>query len=104
MESTPLTEEIKRDLHIIKSRHVLDPKRHYKRDNTKGLPKFFQIGSIIGGPTDYYNRLTRKEQKQTLVQEIMQDSKTQGYIKRKMEEVVAKRSHVTRGGRKKKRK
>ena len=37
-----MTPEIKRDLQLLKSRSVLDPKRFYKRDSSKGLHKFFQ--------------------------------------------------------------
>jgi hypothetical protein len=43
MPATTLTEEAKRDLHIIKLRNVLDRKRFYKKDNNKALPKFFQV-------------------------------------------------------------
>ena len=44
MKPTPMTEQVKRDLHIIKNRHVLDPKRHYKRSDAKRpLPKIFQV-------------------------------------------------------------
>ena len=36
-----MTQETKLDLHIIQNRHVLDPKRHYKRNVIK--PKIFQV-------------------------------------------------------------
>ncbi|KAJ3309335.1 hypothetical protein HDV04_006224 [Boothiomyces sp. JEL0838] len=104
MTSTPLTDEVKRDLHIIKNRAALDPKRHYKRDTVKTIPKFFQMGTVVGDSTDYRDRLTRKERKQTIVEELLNDTKTRDYMKRKVMEVEAKRNFVTRKGWKKKRK
>lgn len=38
-----MTEDLKRDLHIIRSRTVIDPKRHYKKGTMSKLPKFFQV-------------------------------------------------------------
>ncbi|KAJ3275421.1 hypothetical protein HDV01_000713 [Terramyces sp. JEL0728] len=104
MESTPMTDEVKRDLHIIKNRAALDPKRHYKRDTVKAIPKFFQMGTIVGDSSDYRDRLTRKERKQTIVEELLSDTKTRDYMKRKVKEVEDKRNFVTRKGWKKKRK
>lgn len=38
-----LTEEKKNDLIALKMRRALDPKRFYKGDDIKGLPKYFQV-------------------------------------------------------------
>jgi hypothetical protein len=43
MKKPEITPEIKRDLQIIKLRNVLDPKRFYKKDDSKGLPKYFEV-------------------------------------------------------------
>ena len=48
LAATEVTEEMKNDLSILKMRRVLDPKRFYKGNDMKGLPKFFQVfcGSV----------------------------------------------------------
>ena len=43
MPATEVTPEIKLDLQLLKMRNVLDRKRHYKKDDSKGLPKYFQV-------------------------------------------------------------
>ncbi|KAH6577054.1 hypothetical protein BASA62_001052 [Batrachochytrium salamandrivorans] len=97
MVSTDLTDQVKQDLHIIRSRGALDPKRHYKRDNSKVLPKVFQFGTIIEGPTEFYSsRLTIKERKQTIVDELLTDAKTKAYMKRKTLEINEKKNNFTR--------
>jgi hypothetical protein len=45
MPAPVVTPELKRDLQLLKLRNVLDPKRFYKRDGDRGLPKFFQARS-----------------------------------------------------------
>ncbi|EGF77624.1 hypothetical protein BATDEDRAFT_13703 [Batrachochytrium dendrobatidis JAM81] len=97
MVSAELTDEVKRDLHILRSRAALDPKRHYKRDNSKEFPKVFQFGTIIEGPTEFYSsRLTNKERKQTIVDELLSDAKTKAYMKRRTAEVHEKKNNFTR--------
>ncbi|KAK9455122.1 putative rRNA-processing protein fcf2 [Dipodascopsis uninucleata] len=89
MPKAELTPEVKRDLQILKMRNVLDPKRHYKKDgDVKSFPKYFQTGTIIEGPTEFYSaRLTKKERKQTLADEILADTKSKQYFKRKYTEI-----------------
>ncbi|KAG9231641.1 hypothetical protein BJ875DRAFT_506545 [Amylocarpus encephaloides] len=75
---TNLTPELKRDLQLLKMRSVLDPKRFYKKDNSKlQIPKYSEVGTIIEGPTEYFtSRLTNKERKRTLVEEVLQDEQS----------------------------
>ncbi|CAG8772183.1 7784_t:CDS:2 [Racocetra persica] len=98
MPKPELTPEIKRDLQVIKMRNVLDPKRFYKKDNSKSLPKYFQIGTVIEGPTEFYSsRLPRKKRKQTVVDELMADEEAKQYYKRKFLEIQKSKQS---GGRK----
>jgi Fcf2 pre-rRNA processing len=52
-------------------RSVLDPKRHYKRENNKSTPpEFSQIGTVIEGSTEFLcGRIAKKDRKRTLVEE-----------------------------------
>ena len=74
MPRTNLTPELKRDLQLLRMRHVLSlGKQHWKKDTRKDpVPEFSQVGRIIEGNTDGSNaRLTRKERKQTIVEEVL---------------------------------
>lgn len=52
-------------------RGVLDPK-HQKKALRASAPEFSQVGEIIAGPTEFYSaRLSRKERKRTMLEEVM---------------------------------
>lgn len=72
-------------------RSVLDPKRHYKKEGSKAqIPEFSQVGTIIEGPTEFFTgRLSNKERKRTLVEEVMQGEKSSGRFKSKYNEIQA---------------
>lgn len=88
-----MTEEVKRDLEIIQMRSALDPKQFYKRNDMKTLPKYFQIGKVIDSPLDYYSgRMTNKERKRTIVDELMADAEFSKYNKRKYKEIIEEKN------------
>ncbi|RKF62898.1 rRNA-processing protein fcf2 [Erysiphe neolycopersici] len=91
---TRLTPELKRDLQLLRMRDVLDPKRHYKKDNMRNkIPEFSQVGTIIEGPTEYFSgRLTNKERKKTLVEETLDHEKVTGRFKKKYNEIQSKKT------------
>ncbi|KAK5807758.1 Fcf2 pre-rRNA processing-domain-containing protein [Linnemannia elongata] len=96
MPQQVLTPELRRDLQILRLRNVLDPKRFYKREE-KGkprFPKYFQVGTIIEGNTEFYSsRLSKKERATTITGEVMKDVAGRDYYKRKFDEIqVAKQS------------
>jgi len=71
---TVLTPELKRDLQILKMRDVVAMgKQHFKKDSRKNfVPEYCAVGRILPGATDgANNRLTRKEQKRTIVEEVL---------------------------------
>ncbi|XP_063973266.1 deoxynucleotidyltransferase terminal-interacting protein 2 [Diachasmimorpha longicaudata] len=89
LPATEMTDEIKHDLEIIQMRSVLNPKQFYKKNDIKTLPKFFQIGKVVDTPLDFYHgRLTKKERKRTIVDELMADAEFAKYNKRKYKEIV----------------
>lgn len=96
MPKAELTPELKRDLQLLKLRNVLDPKRHYKKDNTP-TSKYLQTGTIIEGNTEFYSaRLSNKERKRTIAEEILADSTARAYYKKKFGEIQS----TKRSGRK----
>ncbi|KAK1756245.1 hypothetical protein QBC47DRAFT_298779 [Echria macrotheca] len=80
LPKTDLTPELKNDLKILKLRDVVAMgKQFFKKDTRKNfVPEYCQVGTIIAGATDgANNRLTRKERKQTIVEEVLAGEKTE---------------------------
>lgn len=74
-----MTPEVKRDLQLLRMRHVLDPKRFYKQEKA-APPKYFAVGTVKEDPSEFYSsRLTRKERKSTLAEEILGSSRADYY-------------------------
>ncbi|KAF8729568.1 hypothetical protein HU200_017510 [Digitaria exilis] len=94
MPAPTITPELKKDLEILQLRHVMDPKRHFKRaGKSKALPKYFQIGTIVESPSEFYSgRLTKKERKTTLADELLSDESLKRYRKRKVREIQESRT------------
>jgi hypothetical protein len=73
MPKTDLTPELKKDLQLLRMRSVLNPGQFFKKDSRKDpVPEYSQVGTIISGPTDpASSRLTRRERKRTIVEEVL---------------------------------
>ncbi|KAK6195908.1 hypothetical protein SNE40_001237 [Patella caerulea] len=88
LPATELTEEKKNSLMVLQMRKALDPKRFYKSNDLKELPKYFQFGKIVEGAADFYSgRVPKKQRKQTIVDELLADAEFRTYNKRKFEEI-----------------
>lgn len=82
--------EDKLTLDAIKLRGTLDPTRFYKKKSTDTISKHFQIGTVVEHPIDYYSsRATRKERKQTLVDELIADAELKTKIKNRYKRLRA---------------
>lgn len=90
MPRTEMTPQLRRDLQLLKMRNVLDPHRHYKKSDSKSdVPQFSQVGTIIEGPTEFYNsRISKKERHQTLVDEVLAQEERSGKFKNKYENII----------------
>jgi hypothetical protein len=91
MKSAPLSEETKKDLDLLRLRGTLDSKRFYKReDSSKGYPKFFQVGTVISGSQEFYSaRLSKKEQANSLVEELLSDRNQVRALKSRVQKLTA---------------
>ena len=86
MKPMTVDEKLKRDIKIIQMRNYLDPKRFYK--NPDKIGKVLHVGTVVEGPDEYLSsRLTGRERKQTIVEEILGDSQLKDYAKRKYNEI-----------------
>lgn len=93
MPAPTITPELKKDLEILQLRHVMDPKRHFKRaGKSKALPKYFQVGTVVEPASEFYSgRMTRRERKTTLVDELLSDQYLKSYRMRKVREIQESR-------------
>ncbi|XP_007934256.1 deoxynucleotidyltransferase terminal-interacting protein 2 [Orycteropus afer afer] len=93
MKAPELTNELKNDLKALKMRASMDPKRFYKKNDRDGFPKYFQIGTIVDNPADFYHsRIPKKERKRTIVEELLADSEFRKYNRRKYSEIMAEKA------------
>ncbi|CAA2972976.1 Hypothetical predicted protein [Olea europaea subsp. europaea] len=67
-----LTPELKKDLQLLKLRSAIDPTRHYKKESAEEF---------------YSGRLTKKERKATLADELLSDRNLGAYRKRKVRQI-----------------
>jgi hypothetical protein len=96
MHRPQLTPEVKHELEMLQMRSGLDSKRFYKKNNRQALPKHFHIGRVIDSPIEFYSsRLTKKERKKTIVDELMADAEFVKYNKRKYKEIIDERKKKT---------
>ncbi|KAG1669887.1 hypothetical protein FOA52_002413 [Chlamydomonas sp. UWO 241] len=65
---------MKTELRLLQLRGAYDPKRFYKSFDRTKFPKYFQMGTVVEGPTDFYGgRLTNAERKSTLTEQLLAD-------------------------------
>ncbi|KAJ0709851.1 putative Fcf2 pre-rRNA processing [Helianthus annuus] len=68
---------------VLQLRNVIDPKRHYKKGDSKlnTFPKYFQVGTVVEPVSEYFtSRLTKKERKPTLADELLSDKSLKDYM------------------------
>lgn len=92
MKAPEMTPELENDLKAIQLRHIIDPKKFYKKPDINGLPRFFQIGRlevpIINGKA---NILKKKEVKNTLAEEFLENDIQVNYSIKKFKEIQNKK-------------
>jgi hypothetical protein len=104
MTSNELNEEKKNDLLALSMRRGWDPKRFYQKNDSKDLPKFFQIGTVVETAQDFYHsRVPKKDRKRTLVEELLADSEFKKYNTKKYSEALAQNPYYLKIKRKKER-
>ena len=83
--------EMRRQVTAIRLRNALDPKRFYRGSGGTGsdgsMPAYAQLGRIVGGGLEPSSMLTRKQRSDSVVGELIRDSASVSYSKRKFGEV-----------------
>uniref|UniRef100_A0A672UL62 Deoxynucleotidyltransferase terminal interacting protein 2 n=1 Tax=Strigops habroptila TaxID=2489341 RepID=A0A672UL62_STRHB len=105
MKAPEITAELKNDLKVLKMRASLDPKHFYKKNDRDGLPKYFQVGTVVDSPIDFYHsRIPKKQRKRTIVEELLADSEFRRYNKKKYQEIMSEKAAFAAGKRNRKKK
>ncbi|OPJ77312.1 deoxynucleotidyltransferase terminal-interacting protein 2 [Patagioenas fasciata monilis] len=105
MKAPEITNELKNDLKVLKMRASLDPKHFYKKNDRDGLPKYFQVGTVVDSPIDFYHsRIPKKQRKRTIVEELLADSEFRRYNKKKYQEIMSEKAAFAAGKRNRKKK
>ncbi|XP_044288221.1 deoxynucleotidyltransferase terminal-interacting protein 2 isoform X2 [Varanus komodoensis] len=105
MKAPEMTDELKNDLKALKMRAAIDPKRFYKKNDREGLPKYFQVGTVVDSPVDFYHaRIPKKERKKNIVEELLADSEFRRYNKRKYQDIIAEKAALAAGKKNRKKK
>lgn len=83
-----LTPEEERDLRVVENRQHLDPKRFYKSTGTGrkpgDLPTRVHFGTVVVGAHEFYSaRMTRRERRSRIIDEVLADKEAVSYIKKK---------------------
>ncbi|XP_067250687.1 deoxynucleotidyltransferase terminal-interacting protein 2 [Chanodichthys erythropterus] len=98
MKAPELTEELKNDLKALQMRSAMDPKRFYKKNDREGFPKYFQVGTVVDSPVDFYNsRIPKKQRKRTIVEELLADAEFRSYNKKKYQEIMTEKAAQAAG-------
>eukprot|EP00522_Entomoneis_paludosa_P005448 CAMPEP_0172474488 /NCGR_PEP_ID=MMETSP1065-20121228/69384_1 /TAXON_ID=265537 /ORGANISM="Amphiprora paludosa, Strain CCMP125" /LENGTH=425 /DNA_ID=CAMNT_0013232671 /DNA_START=63 /DNA_END=1340 /DNA_ORIENTATION=+ len=88
MAAATVTDEVKQDMALIRNRNYLDPKKFYKSADTTDQGKV-QVGTVVEGSTEFYSsRLTKKQRRNNLVEEIMADPSSSDYAKKKYKKMA----------------
>ncbi|KAG8003666.1 Deoxynucleotidyltransferase terminal-interacting protein 2 [Nibea albiflora] len=103
MKAPELSQELKGDLQVLKMRGSMDPKRFYKKNDRDGFPKYFQIGTVVDNPVDFYHsRIPKKDRKRTMVEELLADAEFRQNNKKKYQHIVTEKAAQGAGRRNKK--
>ncbi|KAK3539561.1 hypothetical protein QTP70_010233 [Hemibagrus guttatus] len=98
MRAPELTEELKNDLKAQQMRQATDPKRFYKKNDREGFPRYFQVGTVVDNPIDFYHsRIPKKQRKRTIVEELLADAEFRSFNKRKYTEIMAEKAAAAAG-------
>eukprot|EP00611_Tribonema_gayanum_P024584 TRINITY_DN5465_c0_g1_i1.p1 TRINITY_DN5465_c0_g1~~TRINITY_DN5465_c0_g1_i1.p1 ORF type:complete len:304 (-),score=53.83 TRINITY_DN5465_c0_g1_i1:32-904(-) len=93
MHGGEVTAELKRDIALVRMRGYLSTNRFYKAPEV-GLrgPELVQLGTVIEGPTEYRTaRLTKKQRRATIADELLADEQVKQYAKVMNKKIASQR-------------
>lgn len=101
LQPVKMDEKLKQDVELIRMRNYLDPKRFYKNPDKVGA--VLGVGTVVEGSAEYKSaRLSRKERKQSIMEEVLADKQLKSYNKRTFLSIQEQRSKKRRAHKHKK--
>jgi len=92
MQPAEMTDELKTDLKVLQMRGYLDPKRFYKSADKplhKGNKRVVQLGTVVEGMGEFNSsRLTKKQRRQNLTEEIMAETSIRAYARKASNQIT----------------
>lgn len=79
-------EELRTDARVLEARGYANPKRFYKK--TDKVSEFAQLGTVIAGRYER-KKLTKRQQKKSLTDELLADKDARAFAKRKYSQLQA---------------
>ena len=98
-----MTPELEKELRALKLRANFDPKRFYKANDSKELPKYFTIATEVGGglaPVGLHTktREVHAHSGRSFLDTILRDESVQSWTHKKKQEVSEKHAAALRSG------
>jgi len=86
LQPMEMDDSLKRDIQMIQMRNYMDPKRFYKNPDKVG--PILHIGTVVEGPSEYKSsRVTKKDRKSSITEEILADADVKKYSKRVLADI-----------------
>ncbi|KAL9646100.1 hypothetical protein ABK040_007978 [Willaertia magna] len=102
MPAPRMTPELKQELMAIKLKNAAESEgkklkkdKVIEEDELSKLPKYFQIGTIVDNPKEFYSdRVVKKKRQQSFLDELIQEDKETGYVTNRYHEIQDKLNAV----------
>jgi hypothetical protein len=89
LPATPITDDVKRELRLLRLRGAYDPKRFYKSYDAGRFPRYFAVATVQDDPLESASaRLSRKERRRaTITEQLLADDHLAGARKRRFDKL-----------------
>merc|ERR1712232_815877 len=106
MKKAKMTPELEKELKALKLRAHIDPKRFYKGNDSKELPKYFAVATEVGGgmAATGYEAPQQSRRVRSFIDSVLRDQKSMEWTGTRDQEVMnrgqaaSKSGHGKRGG------
>ncbi|KAL7668518.1 hypothetical protein ACOME3_009216 [Neoechinorhynchus agilis] len=83
---TDVSEETRAELEILRFGRAINPKKFYKKHDSEDIPKFFQIGRIVGKPRTLETTRQARKPLRPFLEELKEDEKQMKYVRKRYAE------------------
>jgi hypothetical protein len=99
MEAPELTPDLRQDVMALRLKHATEGRAKNRREvaDLKHMPKYFQIGTIVEAPTEFYSaRVPKRKRQQSILDEMVSAEKEVGYVTSRYKDLQETLSNVQR--------